>query len=171
MGLTPYFTAAETLIHAFITSRIDYCNSILYGTTSKNLNKLQHVQNSAARLLTHTRSRDHITPVLHDLHWLPVKQRIQYKILITTYKALNNLAPPYLSDLLEPYVPLRPLRSGEANLLTVRKAKYRAWGDRAFHVSAPNLWNALPNHLRTAPSLASFKTTLKTHLFRVAFPS
>ena len=92
-------TAAETLIHAFITSRLDYCNSILYGTTNKVLNKLQYVQNSAARLLTSTRSSDHITPVLHDLHWLPVTQRIHFKILLTTYKALNNLAPPYLSDL------------------------------------------------------------------------
>ena len=84
-------TAAETLIHAFITSRLDYCNSILYGTTNKVLNKLQYVQNSATRLLTNTCSSDHITPVLHDLHWLPVKHRIHLK---TTYKALNNLPPP-----------------------------------------------------------------------------
>ena len=165
------FSAAETLIHAFITSRLDYCNGILYGITSKTLNKLQYVQNSAARLLTSTRSRAHITPVLQNLHWLPVKERINFKILLTTYKALHNLAPPYLSDLLEDYEPPRTLRSSDAGLLTVYKAKRRTWGDRAFSVAAPILWNELPKNIRDAPSLPTFKTALKTHLFRIAFPS
>ena len=149
----------------------DYCNSILHGTTSKVLNKLQYVQNSAARLLTNTRSRDHITPVLRDLHWLPVKQRIHFKTLITTYKALNNLAPSYLCDLLKRHVPSRSLRSGDANLLDVPKTKRRTWGDRAFSFAAPTLWNALPKTLRDASTLQTFKTALKTHLFNIAFPT
>ncbi|CAL9708038.1 unnamed protein product [Knipowitschia caucasica] len=84
--LRPYLssTAAETLIHAFISSRLDFCNSLLYGLPSSDLQKLQYVQNSAARLLTQTRSREHITPVLQKLHWLPVKQRIHFKILLIT---------------------------------------------------------------------------------------
>ena len=165
-------TAAETLIHAFITSRLDYCNSILYGTTNKVLNKLQYVQNSAARLPTNTTcSSDHITPVLHDLHWLPVKHRIHFKILLTTYKALNNLAPPYLSDLLHQHAPSRCLRSADANLLQIQRTKCRTWGDGPFSVAAPSLWNSLPHHIKNAPTLSSFKKALKTHLFSHALPN
>ena len=163
-------SAAETLIHAFISSRLDYCNSILYGTTTKTLNKLQYIQNSAARLLTSTRSRDHITPILRDLHWLPIKHRIEFKILLTTYKSLHNLAPSYLSALLVPHAPSRALRSSDAGLLVVpKKVRLKTWGDRAFSVAAPSLWNALPKPIRDAPTLPAFKTALKTHLFRTAF--
>ena len=169
-SLTP--SAAETLIHAFISSRLDYCNSILHGITSKTLNKLQYVQNSAARLLTSTRSRDHITPVLHHLHWLPVKQRIEFKLLTTTYKSLHDLAPTYLSALLKPHAPSRSLRSSDAGLLEVpKKIRRKTWGDRAFSVAAPTLWNALPKPIRDSPSLPTFKCALKTHLFKIAFPS
>ncbi|XP_075963092.1 uncharacterized protein LOC142966290 [Anarhichas minor] len=162
-------SAAETLIHAFITSRIDYCNSILHGTSSKILNKLQYIQNSAARLLTHTRSRDHITPVLQNLHWLPVPQRIQYKILLT-HKALHNQAPSYLTDLLHHHTPSRRLRSSDANLLSLPlRTKHRTWGDRAFAISAPSLWNSLPKHIRDCTELSIFKSQIKTHLFKTAF--
>lgn len=163
------FPAAETLIHAFITSRIDYCNSIIYGTTSNLLNKLQYIQNSAARLLTHTRSRDHITPVLQNLHWLPVPYRIKFKILLLTHKALHNQAPSYLKDLLHPYTPSRTLRTANSNLLTVPRTRHRTWGDRAFSVAAPSLWNSLPQHIRDTVDPSIFKSKLKTHLFRTAF--
>uniref|UniRef100_A0A3B1IDG0 Reverse transcriptase domain-containing protein n=1 Tax=Astyanax mexicanus TaxID=7994 RepID=A0A3B1IDG0_ASTMX len=160
--------AAETLIHAFITSRLDYCNSILYGLPSTALQKLQYVQNSAARMLTRSPIRQHITPVLRQLHWLPIKQRIHFKILLITYKALNNLAPPYLSDLLHRHSPARQLRSADANLLTqTTSTKYRTRGDRAFAVAAPTLWNSLPLTIRNSESLHSFKRHLKTHLFQV----
>ena len=164
------FPAAETLIHAFITSRIDYCNSILYGSSSKVLNKLQYIQNSAARLLTHTRSRDHITPVLQKLHWLPVPQRIQFKVLLLTHKALHNQAPSYLTDLLHHHTPSRSLRSSDANLLSPPlRTKRRTWGDRAFSIAAPSLWNSLPKHIRDCTNLPQFKSLIKTHLFTTAF--
>ncbi|KAK0151579.1 hypothetical protein N1851_007117 [Merluccius polli] len=164
------FSAAETLIHAFITSRLDYCNSILYGSSSKVLNKLQYIQNSAARLLTHTRSRDHITPVLQNLHWLPITHRIQFKILLLTHKALNNQAPSYLSDLLHHHTPSRNLRSSHGNLLSPpTRTKHRTWGDRAFSIAAPSLWNSLPKPIRDCTNINNFKTLLKTHLFKLAF--
>ncbi len=90
---------AEILIHAFMTSRLDYCNALLGGCSVRLINKLQLVQNAAARVLTRTRKYDHISPVLSTLHWLPTKHRIDFKILLMTYKALNGLAPQYLSEL------------------------------------------------------------------------
>ncbi len=90
---------AEMLIHGFMTSRLDYCNVLLGGCSARLINKLQMVQNAAARVLTRTRKYDHISPVLSTLHWLPTKQYIDFKILLITYKALNGLAPQYLSEL------------------------------------------------------------------------
>ncbi len=101
----------ETLVHAFISSKLDFCNALLYGLPQCVVDKLQRVQNSAARLVTRTRKYEHITPVLMDLHWLPVEQRIEYKILLLTYKSLNGMAPKYLSDLLHRHNPTRQLRS------------------------------------------------------------
>ncbi|XP_060780506.1 NACHT, LRR and PYD domains-containing protein 3-like [Neoarius graeffei] len=162
--------AAETLIHAFITSRLNYCNSILYGLPSTVLQKLQYVQNSAAQLLTRSPSREHITSVLRQLHWLPIKQRIHFKILLITYKALNNLAPSYLTDLLQRHSPTRRLHSADANLLTpITTSKYRTLGDRAFAIAAPTLWNSLPLAIRNSDTLLSFKRHLKTHLFKTAY--
>ena len=108
------FRHCETLIHAFVTSKIDHCNILLSGSLVR---KLQYVQNSAARLLTGSRKHEHITRVLRDLHWLPVHERIRFKILLMTFKCLNQLAPSYLSDLLIHYRPSRTLRSSDKELL------------------------------------------------------
>ncbi len=91
---------AEKLVHAFLTSRLDYCNALLGGCPAYSINKLQVVQNSVARVLTRSRKCNHITPILQSLHWLPIKFCISYKILLLAYKALNDLAPAYLTNLL-----------------------------------------------------------------------
>ncbi len=101
----------EMLINAFMTSRLDSCNALLGGCSARLIYKLQMVQNAAARVLTKTRKYDHISPVLSTLHWLAIKHRIDFKILLITYKAMNGLAPQYLSRLLSHYSPPRLLRS------------------------------------------------------------
>ena len=159
----------EKVIHALITSRIDYCNSIYVGIDQSALHRLQVVQNAAARLLTGTRKFEHISPVLSDLHWLPVEQRIQFKILLFAFKALNGLAPDYLSDLISLHRPPRALRSADLMRLDTPRTRLVTRGDRAFSVAAPNLWNELPFSIRSATSLFSFKSSLKTYLFSKAF--
>ena len=111
----------ERLVHAFITSKLDSCNSILYGLPSCELDKLQRVQNAAARLVTMASKSDHITPILFKLHWLPVKERITFKLLLITFKALHGQAPSYISELLNIYQPSRSLRSSSLKYLSVPK--------------------------------------------------
>ncbi len=160
---------AEKLVHAFMTSRLDYCNALLAGCPASSINKLQLVQNAAARVLTRSRKYDHITPILSSLHWLPIKFRISYKVLLLTYKALNGLAPVYLMDLLSPYNPSRSLRSLNSRLLVIPRISKSTKGGRAFSHLAPKLWNSLPDTVRGSDSLSQFKTRLKTHLFNQAF--
>ncbi len=100
---------AEILINAFMTSRLDYCNALLGGCSERLINKLQMVQNAAARVLTRTRKYDHISPVMSTLHWLSIKHCLEFKIFLITYKSLNGLAPQYLSELLSHYSPPRLL--------------------------------------------------------------
>ena len=164
------FADLEKVIHAFITSRLDYCNALYTCLNQKSISRLQLVQNAAARLLTNTKKRDHITPVMATLHWLPVVFRIDFKILLLAFKAQNGLGPQYITDLLPPYVPPRSLRSSEEALLQIPKTRLATKGDQAFAVYAPRLWNALPLEIRKANSLASFKSLLKMYLFRKAFP-
>ncbi len=159
----------EMLIHAFMTSRLDYCNALLGGCCARVINKLQMVQNAAARVLTRTRKYDHISPVMSTLHWLPIKHRIDFKILLIIYKALNGLAPQYLSELLLHYSPPRPLRSQNSGYLIIPRISKPTAGGRSFFYLAPKLWNNLPNTVREADTLCQFKSRLKTHLFNLAY--
>ena len=106
-----------------------------------------------------------IKPVLKQLHWLPVSQRIDYKILLLTYKALNGQAPGYITELLKPYVPTRNLRSSSKNVLNVPPVKLVSYGQRCFSFVAPSLRNSLPDNIRQSSSLQNFKTHIKTHPF------
>ena len=114
----------------------------------KQLSKLQCLQNSAARLVTKAKRRDHITPVLRQLHWLPINQRTVFKVLLITFKIINGYAPSYLSSLLESYQPKHALRSATKRLLIVPKSFTTTYGDRAFSIAAPKLWNNLPDSIK-----------------------
>ena len=135
----------------------------------ETINRLQRLQNQAARITLRKPLREHVTPMLIQLHWLPVKARIEYKTAVLSFKCINNIAPSYLRDMLGEYVPSRPLRSANKRLLKPVTSKSQKAGGRALSHHAPSLWNSLPSHLRELNTLSKFKTALKTHLFVKTF--
>ena len=165
--LNPHST--QQIIHAFVTSRLDMGNSLLYGLPQNQLKRLQNIQNAAARIVTLSSKSTHITPILKELHWLPVRERIIYKLMLLVFKSLNKMSPSYISELLQPYKPSRNLRSSTKFLLDVPRS-FNSWGDRAFSIAAPQLWNTLPHYIRTCNSVKKFKSLLKTYLMTQAFP-
>ena len=152
-----------------VTSRLDYCNSLLFGIASRDISTLQHVQNCLARTVTRSPPRSPSIPLLHSLHWLPVAFRIQFKINLLVHKTLSSGSPSYLYNLLAFHSANRSLRSNDRLLLSEPRTRTRA-GARAFSSCAPALWNRLPYTLRSTQSTLGFHTGLKTHLFRLAFP-
>ena len=161
--------STKTIVHACITSKLDYCNGLLYGIPDSQIGRLQRVQNTCARLICGCSKFSRITPLLRDLHWLPVRQRISFKILLIVYKALLGQTPTYISELLKfkPNKHTHNLRSSlDTLLLQIPSYKTKiTLGDRAFACAAPKLWNNLPLEIRKSPSLNVFKSKLKAHLF------
>ena len=169
--IRPYLDedTARTVAQALVTSTLDYGNSLLYGISEKLIHKLQVFQNAVVRVVKRLKKYDHITEARKELHWLPVKERIIHKLLTITWKALHNMAPDYLQDLLVIRNTGRSLRSSKALVLEVPKSQNKNGGDRAFAVAAPVEWNKLPAELRNTDNLNTFKKKLKTFLFRLAY--
>ena len=163
---------AILLVNSFVISRVDYCNSLLVGLPKCHLHRIQLVMNAAARLLYRGQKKDHITPLLRDkLHWLPIAARIQFKVCLLTYKSLHGQAPRYIADFLKPVASVSrrsTLRSASSESLIIPAAK-TVFGTRSFAVAGPTYWNQLPETVKTASSVNTFKRRLKTYLFQVSY--
>ena len=150
--------ACAQLIHSLVTVCLDYCNSILHGLPDNSLYRLQKIPNTAARILAHLPRFSHISAILCDLHWLPIKYRITFKICIIIYQVCHHNAPSYLCDLIVPYVNTRSLRSNDKCLIESCKPRLRSYGEMCFKYAGPQEWNKLPLYIRKSSSLSIFKT-------------
>jgi len=165
--------ARRTLAVGFIASRADYCNGVLHGVSAQVIRRLQMVLNAAARLVVGAGKFDHITPVLRDvLHWLPVRQRILFKVAVTAFDCIRGTGPAYFQHVCEPVADIcgrTHLRSAKRHDMVVPRTRTQL-GQRSFHVAAPVVWNSLPTQLRsTSISRGQFRRGLKTHLFTQAY--
>ena len=159
-----------SIICAFILSRLAYCNCLLAGCPQFLIDRLQKVQNAAARLICRAKKLDHVQPILLSLHWLPIRARIQYKISTFCFNVITGTGPQYLSELLHLYTPSRDLRSSADTLiLKIPRSNSKTFGQRSFSRVGPSTWNGLPYTLRHSDSQTSFRQALKTHLFQQCF--
>ena len=166
----PSEDATKTLMDAFVTSHIDYCSSLHYGIPKDQLNRLQRLLNAAARVTCYIPRYARITPVLKELHWLPVTHRINYGIALLVFKALHGMAPSYLIELRQANtVNAYALRCNIQSLLKAPRTYRKTFGDRSFAVAGPTVWNNLPIAIKGCTSLKSFKSKLKTYFFELAF--
>ena len=159
---------AHMLVHSFVTSRLDYCNCLYAGVPFYLLERLQKIQNKAARLVLRKDRKHDSKELLRLLHWLPVQKRIDFKIACLVFKSLKNLSPTYIQDLIEIYKPTRTLRSS-ASISLKTPIPPNAFVGRAFSFNAPKIWNNLSHGTRSCASLQSFKKCLKTEFFKSYF--
>ena len=151
----------KTLVCALVLSKIDYCNSLYYGINQNLIHKLQTVENAAARLIYGRRKRESASDLLDALHWLPVRERIHFKLTLTIFKCVHGLCPTYISESIT--------FTGARNCVDLEvPASNSIYGDRAFVTAGPRIWNALPRELRAITSISIFKRDLKTYLYTKA---
>ena len=153
-----------------ITCGLDYCNSLLYGLPHSQLDRLQRIQNIACRVVCWIPKAECVIPYMREQHWVPVKQRILFKVLLLTYRAYNSIALRYLCDLVSPKEPTRwSLRRDDKLKLSKNVIRLKSYGGRCFEFSGAEQWNKLDIRVRKVKSLSSFKRSLKTTLFEQAY--
>ena len=159
---------ANVVACSIVCSRLNYCNSILYSITAHNIDRLQRVQNSLARVVCRAPYRSSAILLRQSLHWLPIEARITFKIAMLTYKLWNHRQSAYLSSMIIDYKPARFLRSAVSDLLVIPRTK-TVTASRAFRIAALKAWNSLPATVRSSNSINGFRRQLKTHLFNLAY--
>ena len=161
-------TSAKAIIHALVISRLDYCNALLAGLPDGLLQKLQRVMNTAGRVVTGFPRDSSASNMLKHLHWLPIKQRVEFKVAVMVFRATQGSAPQYICDLISACTSSRNLRSQANQLLHAPRTRTR-YGDRAFSRLGPRVWNNLPVRVRQSPNEKQFRKALKCFLFQQAF--
>jgi hypothetical protein len=162
-------TAAAQIMHSLVSSRLDYCNALLHRLPACRIKPLQRMQNIAARVIAMKSRKDDAKPILKKLHWLPVNERILFKVLLLVYKCKHGLAPKYLQSLCVPYQKPYNSRNNYLDKLDPPKSRLVSYGDRSFVVAGAEEWNKLPLVLKQSPSVECFKKNLKTYLFEMCF--
>jgi len=162
-----------SLVVSLVLTQLDYGSATLAGLPAHLTDRLQSVMNAAARLIFSSRKYDHVTPLLHELHWLRIRQRTEYKLAVLVYRCLHGLAPPYLASDLQRVVDLdnrRRLHSSLTDALNVPSMRLSTVGNCAFPVAAARVWNSLPATVTSSPSLLTFERRLKTEIFACSYP-
>jgi hypothetical protein len=160
--------AAKTIACSVVAGRLDYCNALLSGTSAGNIDRLQRAQNALARVVCQAPWSASATELRRSLHWLPIRQRVVYKLAVLTFRTRSTGVPSYLASFIADYAPLRHLRSSDQLLLREMKISL-TMATKVFSVSAPKIWNSLSYDCRSAPSINAFKSRLKTELFDIVY--
>jgi len=156
------------LVSAFVLSRLNYYNALLAELPASTLAPLQRVMNASARLVCDLSSRDHVTPALQSLHWLPIKQRIQFKLCLLVHLTINGKAPIYLTEIITRTASIAGRtanRSAQNNDLVIQRTKLK-FGQRAFSVAGPRIWNSYQQNLKLQKILLHLNANLK----HISFP-
>ena len=152
----------KSIVNSLIVCKLDYCNGLFYGIDERWIEELQRIQNAAGKAVYGLYKHDHVGNTLKNLHWLPVMQRIEYKVLLIVFKCLNGMGPQYLSQMLN-------YGNYGHSVSLVEPFMNTTMGERAFQKCAPMLWNSMPSSIKESSTLQGFKTNLKTHLFGSAY--